>query len=235
MVDPHAVSEWTCDEVLQLITEYGKRPALWDPDCKDYKNRFIKHQMWLELSEIFKYSKLEVERKMKILNSQFRRERLKALRMRRMGKTHKITWYGYSAFSFMNKNLARYKNKSKGLMIRSVVKQEEDVDNFVPLLKKFKQRLDQDGNSVENQNVDSGLVENADGTVDGDKEPQQFTDGVFRSLHETKDEWALFGELVAHTLRKLPDMSRCIAKHKINTVLYEAELITYNSSDKTVK
>lgn len=124
MVDPHAVSEWTCDEVLQLITEYGKRPALWDPDCKDYKNRFIKHQMWLELSEIFKYSKLEVERKMKILNSQFRRERLKALRMRRMGKTHKITWYGYSAFSFMNKNLARYKNKSKGLMIRSVVKQE---------------------------------------------------------------------------------------------------------------
>lgn len=109
--------DWTSNQVLQLIREYGKRPALWDPDCEDNKNRFRKHQKWQELAAIFNCSKLEVERKMKILNSQYRRERLKAMRMRKAGEHHVVTWYGYSAFAFMNKN--KHLAKKKFLMKNS--------------------------------------------------------------------------------------------------------------------
>lgn len=64
-------------------------------------------------------------------------------------------------------------------------------------------------------------------------------DEVEKSKCETQeqnqkiDEWSLFGELMAHVLRKLPDdKTRCIVKHKINTILYQAELATYENEIK---
>ncbi|XP_044254373.1 uncharacterized protein LOC123004912 [Tribolium madens] len=196
--------EWSSIEVLHLIKEFGNRPALWDPDCEDYKNKSRKHAKWLELAAIFNCSRLEVERKMKILNSQYRRERLKAIRMRRAGKTHKSTWYGYKEFSFMNKLLVRYKNKTA-----DIIKQENEEE----MLK---------DEECENTEV---------------AESPHFLDvSEMEKKGETQnypDEWSLFGELVAYAFRKLPDdRTRCIVRHKINTVLYEAELASYENGIK---
>ncbi|EFA01674.1 uncharacterized protein LOC103312726 [Tribolium castaneum] len=202
--------EWTCPEVLRLIREFGKRPALWDPDCDDYKNRSRKHAKWLELANIFNCSRLEVERKMKILNSQYRRERFKAIQMKKAGKFHVTTWYGYKEFSFMNKLLERYKNKSE----------QSNESNAMPNIKR------EIGEEVlEDEESENGEVTESPCFVDVSE--------VEKNKCETqnfKDEWSLFGELVAHVFRKLPDdRTRCIVRHKINTVLYEAELATYGN------
>jgi hypothetical protein len=124
--------EWTCGEVLQLIDEYGRRPALWDTTCEDYKNRCKKHEMWLELAEIFKCGKLEVERKMKILNSQYRRERLKAVRMRKAGMSHRVTWYGFKGFAFLSKLAKRAKNGAEAIKeVRAAERPQWVTENFV--------------------------------------------------------------------------------------------------------
>jgi hypothetical protein len=66
--------------------------------------------------------------------------------------------------------------------------------------------------------------------LNGENEVTQKDGGVAKVLGE-RDEWAIFGELVALVFRRLPDdRTRCIAKHRINTVLYEAELASYNSA-----
>ncbi|RZB40662.1 uncharacterized protein BDFB_005388 [Asbolus verrucosus] len=224
--------EWTCNEVMQLIKEYGQRPALWNPECDNYKNKYKKHQDWMELAAIFKCNKLEVERKMKILNSQYRRERLKAMKLRKAGLPHRITWYGYKSFSFLNKN---FKMKRNVNTIKEEPSEEEhNYENLTAVSSDLTYVNSKNSESHTQSDLLATYINNneAYGTIEENKESEN-TSQVNNAANEThsgyeRDEWIVFGELIAHGLRKLPDeRTKCIVKYKINTILYEAELSSY--------
>ena len=70
--------EWSKESVCHLIDLYHEKQILWDQTQPEYKNKFKKNDAWCEISKILNTEKLEVEKKMKNLISQFYRECKKA-------------------------------------------------------------------------------------------------------------------------------------------------------------
>lgn len=68
---------WSQEKSLQLIELYKQRPVLWDKRDKDYKNNETKADAWAEICSII--GMRDAEKKMNILNVQYRRELKRAL------------------------------------------------------------------------------------------------------------------------------------------------------------
>lgn len=60
-----------------LIEMYRDRSLLWDPTNSQYKNKNKRHDGLMEIAISFGIDKLDVEKKMKNVQSQFAREKKK--------------------------------------------------------------------------------------------------------------------------------------------------------------
>lgn len=98
---------WTEETVEQLITLYKEHPVLWDPRNKDFKNRLRKDEALKDIGRTMNLEVVEVERKINVLNTQFRRTHKKVLRLTASGlPTDEIEnnlWYGYKNLLFLEK------------------------------------------------------------------------------------------------------------------------------------
>ncbi|KAL0821400.1 hypothetical protein ABMA28_004883 [Loxostege sticticalis] len=87
---------WETSAIFELIDLFRDRPVLWDVDREDHRDRSAKSAAWQEIAAHFGLDKYVVERKMKILISQYRRE----LQVR-CQKGDASKWYAFNRLSFL--------------------------------------------------------------------------------------------------------------------------------------
>lgn len=104
--------EWTREQTLMLIELYREQPVLWDPTKPDYKNRTKKSDAWKTLADVMGIDRAEVERKIRSLLAQFRRE-LKKVKERKSGdsaeQVYTSSWFAFKSLWFVaDKNKPRH-------------------------------------------------------------------------------------------------------------------------------
>ncbi|XP_055918126.1 uncharacterized protein LOC129950269 [Eupeodes corollae] len=94
--------EWSMDDALQLIEQYRVHPELWNRAYPKYKDKLCRFRAWSNIAEAFGCSKAEVERKMNVLLTQYRREKHKLLMKLYEGITPGPSkWYAFKRFEFL--------------------------------------------------------------------------------------------------------------------------------------
>lgn len=97
-----AIMEWTNDDALELIEQYRIHTELWNRADPKYKDKLCRFRAWSEIAERFGCSKAEVERKMNVLLTQYRREKHKMLIKLYQGiQPNPSKWYAFKRFDFM--------------------------------------------------------------------------------------------------------------------------------------
>lgn len=94
--------EWTNDDALELIEQYRSHTELWNRADPKYKDKLCRFRAWSEIADRFGCSKAEVERKMNVLLTQYRREKHKMLVKLYQGiQPNPSKWYAFKRFDFM--------------------------------------------------------------------------------------------------------------------------------------
>lgn len=79
-------AEWNHDKICELIEMYREKPALWNPQHRDYHLKNHKQDAWLEIAKKFQCDVDTIKGKMTSLLSSFRREKAKATKSKGTGK-----------------------------------------------------------------------------------------------------------------------------------------------------
>lgn len=107
--------EWTNDDALELIEQYRGHTELWNRGDPKYKDKLCRFRAWSEIAERFGCSKAEVERKMNVLLTQYRREKHKMLVKLYQGITPSPSkWYAFKRFDFMEAGNSIVSSSSSG-------------------------------------------------------------------------------------------------------------------------
>lgn len=96
------MTSWTQEKTIKLIEEFHSRPALWDVSVPEYKNRNKRRDALKEVSELLALDIGEVEKKIKNLKVQFRREHKSLCARKKSGSSpKKAGWFGYEMLMFL--------------------------------------------------------------------------------------------------------------------------------------
>ncbi|KPJ04318.1 hypothetical protein RR46_00337 [Papilio xuthus] len=87
--------EWTNDLIIRLITEYKKKPELWDSHHELHRVNTAKYEAWSDLANIFECDIADLRKKMNSIFASHRREKAK---VRCGGRS---TWFLYSHMNFL--------------------------------------------------------------------------------------------------------------------------------------
>lgn len=94
--------DWSNDDSLQLIEQYRLHTELWDRSDPKYKDKMCRFRGWSEIADSFGCTKAEVERKMNVLLTQYRREKHKMMMKRYEGMQPGTSkWYAFKNFGFL--------------------------------------------------------------------------------------------------------------------------------------
>ncbi|XP_069685900.1 uncharacterized protein [Periplaneta americana] len=97
--------EWTKDSTLELLNALMERPCLWDVSVKEYRDKTKKADCFRELELLFNCSRVNIEKKISSLRSQYSRELQKIKTSRKSGGTvddvYTSKWFAFEAMSFM--------------------------------------------------------------------------------------------------------------------------------------
>ncbi|KAL5280943.1 hypothetical protein ACFFRR_004761 [Megaselia abdita] len=94
--------DWSNEDSLQLIEQYRLHTELWDRADPKYKDKMCRFRGWSEIADSFGCTKAEVERKMNVLLTQYRREKHKMLMKRYEGMQPGTSkWYAFKNFGFL--------------------------------------------------------------------------------------------------------------------------------------
>jgi hypothetical protein len=90
---------WTNDSARKLIDLFRERRLLWDTSSEDFRNRFKKHEAWQEIADYFNVDKSTVDKKMRMMVGQYRRE---VVKVTTTGDESK--WYAYTWMKFLSQD-----------------------------------------------------------------------------------------------------------------------------------
>ena len=97
--------EWAKDKTVELINDIMLRPSLWDVSCKTYRDRVKKADVFRELEDIYLCSRVDIEKKIASLRSQYSRELQKVQKSRRsQSGTHEVykpKWFAFELLGFL--------------------------------------------------------------------------------------------------------------------------------------
>ncbi|KAK5648296.1 hypothetical protein RI129_003188 [Pyrocoelia pectoralis] len=102
---------WTTENSINLIELYRNAECLWNPRDGIYKDRYRKHDIWVEISNAMGAGVDEVKRKIKNLVAQYYREKKKyrAYKKSGAGAYFISKWFAYKYLEFLShKNLVRH-------------------------------------------------------------------------------------------------------------------------------
>ncbi|MPD04774.1 hypothetical protein E2C01_100481 [Portunus trituberculatus] len=93
---------WSTEKTLGLIELLHSSPALWDASCMDFKIKAKKTDAVREIAHKLSVDESELEKKIKALKVQFRREHLKLTSLKKSGTSaKKYAWFGYEPLLFL--------------------------------------------------------------------------------------------------------------------------------------
>ncbi|XP_055904822.1 uncharacterized protein LOC129940494 [Eupeodes corollae] len=252
---------WSDEKILKFLKMYKDRPLLWNPSIPGYKNRVKRHNLLMELSGHFDIPKIEVEKKLRSLQSQFARERKKEKHSRSIennaNEVYRSKWFGYKSMLFLvDKNKHRtiksdneFSGNEESLQEIKIedslgnqdIQHETKPDvklpsppasNPIPRIKLQKQFTRPNNPSVNVKRKRHSYSE-ALRTPVLDEAMQ-----LMRSIHkkiEEKDEYTLYGEQIAIKLRKIPSpRARFVVQNIINKALFNGEMGVYSSDETDV-
>lgn len=219
--------EWSNEQTLRVVEEYERHPVLWDVSCPDHKDRIKKNSAWEEIAQAMDIHISEVQRKIHNLRNQWNAEHQKVKRksLIALGEA-KTKWPYYRALSFIQVSLEAKRAKLILKQDEMAYQRDEELfqqqqqpppteisDDFHQASTSFKKIIKKRKPSDEHQYMDS---------------PMDFVQTSTAS-NDTRDEFSIFADYVASELRTIGDRrALAVAKHNINTVLFEATTGMYD-------
>ncbi|XP_013189632.1 uncharacterized protein LOC132903440 [Amyelois transitella] len=208
--------EWSQEKTIQFIECYRSYPLLWDSKDEFYKNKIKRHDALVEIAAKFEVEKVEVERKIKNLQSHFLREKKKEQDSKKSGsgadESFTSKWFAYKSLLFLSS-----RNKPRKTMDSQMIDYtaEDSLDSTTACTEtsdECRKRSRNVGNV--NEKISSAY---------------SIMTEVYKNRSD-KDEFSLFGDQVAVKLRKIYcPYARLTLQNKINTLLMEGELGVYDS------
>ncbi|XP_042888465.1 uncharacterized protein LOC122263888 [Penaeus japonicus] len=206
--------DWSNEMTRKLIDEYEKQPSLWDVFCPEFKDREHKNNSWKVMAESAGVDVPEVQRKIHNLRNQWNAEHRKMMERKFSSGSEgpKSKWPYYDSLSFIKMSLEAKRGKSnynekEELNRRDTLECHGTMSFGGPHRSARKRKvLDEDYMTTAVEFFQKPTIKN-----------------------ETRDEFSIFADYVASELRQMEDRHvLAIAKHKINTVLFEASTGVYD-------
>ncbi|XP_068235611.1 uncharacterized protein [Palaemon carinicauda] len=231
--------EWPREKIVQLIECYRGYPLLWDPTHALYKHRFKRADAWREIAENIQMGRNEVEKKMKNLVTQFRRE-LKKCQEKKSGDgaedAYKSQGFALSIMVFLADKHKPHKTYDAEYQLSA------DNASTVANAEECTGNMTQDEATVEGDKCSrrstSGVNVAAPTKIGkmslsqtlkiNDDDMLQKAYGVLAGLHRRfndRDEHQIFADLISTKLRKLKTP---YAQNKIQNTIFEAEQGIYD-------
>ncbi|KAL5283875.1 hypothetical protein ACFFRR_006267 [Megaselia abdita] len=247
--------EWSNSDCIKLIEQYRQQTVLWDRDDRNHKDKRSRFQSWTEIANHFGCTKAEVERKMNVLLTQYRREKQKMIvEQRRASK-----WYAFKDFIFLDHII----NSPRSVYKRMKRASENNVaDHFMynySTLPQFEQELQindckMEAKEDQNQTFDDGVLMSPNENPEPDEtneltSEQSYTDSSFgtrnlqisssRTLSKhkelrSKDDCDYVGKNVSIKLRSMDKSQRIIAEKIISEVLFYGQINELDTSAKVL-
>ncbi|GJQ82308.1 hypothetical protein Trydic_g384 [Trypoxylus dichotomus] len=218
---------WTESTIEQLISLYKQHPALWDPKDKGYRNRLRKDKELKEIAQIMNLNTVDVERKITVLNTQFRRAHTKAANMRANGLSEQDiengVWHWYRRLMFLEKRyFARIPIEATILQLMP----EQDPKTAIEEL----ESSSDDGISTNGIKIEYSDVTQTNKRPRMEEEIQEKEVSTVNAstsndtLTQFKDECDVYGELLAIKLRKFDDRTRYTIMHEIDNLIFRTRM-----------
>lgn len=229
---------WTRKDVLTLIREYEARPFLWDTRNYEYKDKNKNCSAWQDIADVLSMDFHEVQRKMKIILTQYRRENMKVSLMQKAGtysENEKLTkWFAYDCLRFIDEVPKRNRRPSFHCTSSSIDNKTEtrSTDSFEPVAQTFC-KVEQPSQSLEKQTFETEInrvIKTAVAAVNLSKATSSPTPvPAIKPVNKTdsfeRDEDTIFGEYITRRLKKITDArTKCIVHQEINNILFKAEM-----------
>uniref|UniRef100_A0A1B6MSW9 MADF domain-containing protein n=1 Tax=Graphocephala atropunctata TaxID=36148 RepID=A0A1B6MSW9_9HEMI len=241
-------TRWTYERILEMIEEYRLRPCLWNPSHPQYKLMTKKEDAWQSLSQLFEISSEEVKMRMRSLLASLRRERAKERKKSRVGEVYRSTWFAFDSLSFLRE---RFMDKDAKAIEEQAESLHEDIiidctdSSFMkcgngglgsnpssPTPTQSTICRDRDsgaarrtGSSSKRRKFDPELIETTENVSDKFNLMNTFP------LQTVKTTTEIFAEYVAAKLRGYPEYTRNVVQHKINNILFDADIGKYDKLD----
>lgn len=233
--------QWSRDKTLNLIEAYHSQECLWKTSNRDYTDRIKRNEAWEEVAKTAGCDVRSVEKKIKSLRTQFMNS-YKAAHKKSNGsgtdEDYTPKWFAYSALQFILQGRPppkpqppppppTEKDSHEGKKDEMAYQRDEELfqqqqqqppppeisDDFHQASTSFKKIIKKRKPSDEHQYMDS---------------PMDFVQTSTAS-NDTRDEFSIFADYVASELRTIGDRrALAVAKHNINTVLFEATTGMYD-------
>ncbi|KAJ8712827.1 hypothetical protein PYW08_008131 [Mythimna loreyi] len=194
---------WNNKSIFELIRLVETKPELWDTSSKYFKNKEKKQEAWLEIANAMNTQVSTVEKKMRVLVSQYRRE----LFTKRNSK-----WFAFQRLSFLGTRPKAESRKYQQRPYFDSVEQDREKQISRP--------------NVQSTGLETRLEKpTAKDRTNITRQREHKT--------EERDEYTTYGELVAMKLKKIENSyARSTAQYHINNILYKAEIGEYDKPKK---
>ncbi|KAL3286570.1 hypothetical protein HHI36_001071 [Cryptolaemus montrouzieri] len=93
--------EWTRQEIMKLIELYKAQDCLWNINNIDYRDKRKRNAAWKYISTTLDHDILSVERKMKVLKTQFMYCYKLLKKYSARGEAYQPKWFAYKNLKFL--------------------------------------------------------------------------------------------------------------------------------------
>lgn len=224
-------------EVLELIDHYRKYPILWDSKNKWHFNKKKKHHAWEAVAKAMNIDSEDAKKKMQSLLGSFRREKIR-LKENFNSNPHKNViyqsdWFAFRSFDFLMKD--EINDISISEQIRNEINKSLGADSVQS------PNYSSSGissNSIKNESNSSTAyqlrprkylktkrkrLESSGRNEPEDPRIQEAFDLLQQSLNRDNTT-ILFTEYLAKKIDEFDPRMRSIVIHKINNIIFDAEM-----------
>ncbi|XP_076673266.1 uncharacterized protein LOC143371681 [Andrena cerasifolii] len=208
------MTEWSNEECLQLISLYEKHPVLWDPKNSFYFSKRKKLDAWDSIANELGMDVQIVRQKMSSLLGSFRQQKSKGNRAMGTGKGAKQVycskWFAFERMQFLlDKNQPRRSISTKNSVEDRDLSREADSENEEGTRTESPLHLAGPSTKRKRSECENPYVEKAYSII---------------ANAQPTDDCSTFAENIATKIRGLKRRRQLILMHKINAIVFEAEM-----------
>ncbi|CAG9853646.1 unnamed protein product [Phyllotreta striolata] len=239
------------EDVIILIQEYQKRRVLWDAKDKWHFNKNKKNDSWNEIAECLNISVDDAKKKISSLLGSFRREKAKGRKTLGTGKgakdIYKSDWFAFNSFGFlMDKDDPRETVSSEDWKedetVEAVELIEESGEDNIPISKSSESDNIQSPECAakttkrvvsRQEKVGTSAFRKPSTPKKRRKEKEDpRIEQAFQLLQQPipeENSSTIYAKYLADQLEKFSPVTQAVLKHKINALIFDAEMEKYNA------
>ncbi|KAK9886210.1 hypothetical protein WA026_015727 [Henosepilachna vigintioctopunctata] len=237
--------EWTRSAIMKLIELYKSQDCLWNTNNIGYRDKRKRCNAWKHIASSLGHDVMNVERKMKVLKTQFMHCYKLQKKYSSNGEAYQPKWFGYKSMKFLipgkiireKREMSRMNEEDLKIIKLEPVDTscENDCEYQDSSLKMNLQITDIDANTKyeeSNRCVFTHVNVSPHGTpvnAKYDSMKQSFYNKprleALNQESSSRDEFTIFGELIACRLRKIKNVrTKLTVQFNITNLLFDAEM-----------